>query len=808
VEIAAAHVDGSFRNRTATLRRLDASGPAFEVAGSGSISSSCSAGLQACDADLEYDVKRADLARLDTLIGGGVSGLFSSRGRFTGPIDRPRLRGDGSISRLQAPDFEALTLTAQYDVTLPSRRWQDADARADIHATFMKAFGRPLQEATGTIAKAGERLTFDVRLALDAGRKGQLAGAALLHADRRAVALSDLTVTIGRTPWRLMAAAPPPLIAWDDGGLSVGPTVFASGSGVNERIGISGTWRKDGTGALRVTATHVSLDAIEGAFQVPAGYGGTLELDATIRGTRQKPTITSRVEITDGRFRRLAYERLAGRVDYLGDDINIDVRLDQSPGVWLNAVGKVPLALFDRKLPERPFDVTVTSSSIGLGLIEAVTDAVNQVSGQMHLDVRVVGTSHDPHAQGTVDISDAAFLVAATGARYKNGRAVLKLSTDRIDVETFHVEDNSGRPLELRGSLGTHELRVGDLEIDVIARDFEVIRNELGRVNIDAMLQLRGRFEAPRVVGDLTIEGGDVNVDLILERALFQPYATEPLSLENLDAASALNPWSRLGLDIALHIPKNLRLLGQDVQITQGTPIGLGDVNLRVGGDLYLYKDPGEPLSVTGSLDAISGWYQFQGRRFDIDERTSSINFRGDLNPELYVNVTREITGVLTRVSVIGPMRGPELRLSSTPPLDPSDILSLIVFNTSANDLTAPQQQELAIRAGALAAGFLATPLISAVQRTLGLDILEIDPTGERGQGPRVNIGAQLAPGLVARFTRQFGPDAIDEATVEYSLSRLLRIRATFSDASSLSQRSPFRRVERAGIDLLLFFSF
>src|SRR4029078_10274149 len=112
-------------------------------------------------------------------------------------------------------------------------------------------------------------------------------------------------------------------------------------------------------------------------------------------------------------------------------------------------------------------------------------------------------------------IGDAAFLVAATGARYKNGRAVLKLSPDRIDVDTFHLEDSSGRPLEVRGSLATHELKVGDLEIDVIARGFEVIPHELGSVGIDAMLQLRGRFEAPRVVGDLTINGGDVNVDVI-----------------------------------------------------------------------------------------------------------------------------------------------------------------------------------------------------------------------------------------------------------------------------------------------------
>ena len=61
---------------------------------------------------------------------------------------------------------------------------------------------------------------------------------------------------------------------------------------------------------------------------------------------------------------------------------------------------------------------------------------------------------------------------------------------------------------------------------------------------------------------------------------------------------------------------------------------------------------------------------------------------------------------------------------------------------------------------------------------------------------------------LVARFSRQFGRDEYDEATIEYHLSRLLRIRGTFSDASTLNLRSPFRRVERAGIDLLVFFSF
>jgi autotransporter translocation and assembly factor TamB len=397
--------------------------------------------------------------------------------------------------------------------------------------------------------------------------------------------------------------------------------------------------------------------------------------------------------------------------------------------------------------------------------------------------------------------------VASSGARYKNVRGSFRLSRDRIDVEALHVEDRDGHPLEVRGSLGTHEMRVGDVEIDATARQFEVLRNEFGRLDVDAALQLRGHFEAPRLEGRLTVTGGELSVDRILDRAMFQPYSTQAAAAPaDVDPIAALNPWDRLALGMELHVPNTLRMVGDNVQVTPGTPLGLGNINLRVLGDLYLYKDPQQPLYVTGSFDQVTGTFAFQGRRFDLDP-VSSINFRGDLSPELFVTVTREISGVQTRVTIAGPIGQPELRLASTPPLEATDILSLIVFNTSTNQLSALQQRDLAVRAGTLAAGFLAAPIMSALERSLGLSTLEIEPGADIRTGARVTIGNELAPGLVARFSRSFGDNPYDEATLEYYLSRILRIRGTFSDASDLFI-SPFRRVERAGIDLLLFFSF
>ena len=392
-------------------------------------------------------------------------------------------------------------------------------------------------------------------------------------------------------------------------------------------------------------------------------------------------------------------------------------------------------------------DVTLTSSSVGLGLIEALTAAVREVSGTMRLNVRAIGTARDPRFTGTVGIQGAAFLVAATGVRYRNGAAAFQLAPDRVTVETLRVEDTRGRALTLVGSLGTRELRVGELAIDARARGLTVLANEFGSMEVDADLRLRGRADSPRVAGTVTVVGGEFDVDAILDRTLFRPYSTEATAAApaDIDPLAALNPWDRLGLDFELKVPNTLRMTGDNVQVSPGAPLGLGSFNLRVLGDLSFYKDPAQPLYVNGSFDSVSGSYAFQGRRFELDP-ASSINFRGDLMPEVYVSVSRLISGVDARVTIAGPLNEPELRLASTPPLEASDILSLIVFNTSTNQLTATQQQELAVRAGTLAAGFLASPLVAALERSLGLEILEIEAPDQAGGGPRVTIGDELAP--------------------------------------------------------------
>jgi translocation and assembly module TamB len=762
-------------------------------------------------AKIVYDITRADAAVLGRLSGRDLSGRLSTKGQAAGPLSRLQVDGEATVDSLDVSGVRALTASGKYAATIDIDAPEAAKGTFAGSATFIEAFGQELRAAEGRVAYDHGRLDVAVSLTRSDTLTGTVTGLFELDTARRQIAIDTLQLRLAGTDWRLEPRTPAPTLQWDDDGIAVTPMSFVDGASGTQQIEVSGTWRDDGRGRLQVNADRVFIDSFAALSSRPRRFGGVVELQATISGTTERPIISGQVAITDGRIERLSYERLAGRVEYAGDAFTVDLRFDQAPGVWLTAAGNVPAAVVDRTRADGPLDLEIRSSAIGLGLLEALTNQVTQVAGVLQVNMRAVGTSRDPHFVGVVQIDDAAFTVAATGVPYRNGSALFDLASDRVTVERFRLEDVRGRTLELRGSLATHELKLGDLEIDATARDFTVLRNAFGVVQVNADLNLRGRFEQPRVFGAVTVTDGELNVNEILDRTLFRPYATEETAptaaATGLDPLAMLNPWQRLGLDVAVGVPNTLRMTGENVQIATGTPLGLSSFNLRVIGDLYLYKDPGQPLYPTGSFDSVTGSFAFQGRRFDIDP-SSSINFRAELTPEVYLLVSRVISGVQTRITIAGPLSEPELRLASTPPLESSDILSLIVFGTSTNQLNAEQQRELAVRAGTLAAGFLATPLMAAIERTLGLEILEIEAPNQPGAGARVTIGDELAPGLVARFSRQFGQDEYDEATIEYQLSRIFRIRATFSDAGTLITRSPFRRVERAGIDFLVFFSF
>jgi translocation and assembly module TamB len=156
-------------------------------------------------------------------------------------------------------------------------------------------------------------------------------------------------------------------------------------------------------------------------------------------------------------------------------------------------------------------------------------------------------------------------------------------------------------------------------------------------------------------------------------------------------------------------------------------------------------------------------------------------------------------------------MRSPQLSLTSSPPLDEADILSMIIFNRSVNDLGTGERASLAETAGGIASGFVASPLSRSIGKALDVDLFEIttsDPqTGETAGG--VTLGKQVSDKAFVRFRQQFGQRSFTEFMIEYRLATFLRLDATVApETSAAANRLTQRRVERGGVDLIFFFSY
>jgi len=349
------------------------------------------------------------------------------------------------------------------------------------------------------------------------------------------------------------------------------------------------------------------------------------------------------------------------------------------------------------------------------------------------------------------------------------------------------------------------------VQLYVTADDFKVIDNELGNVRIESALEIGGTLAALRVGGFLGVTTGDVNLDRIIALAGSSPYPTEQIqyqtSVDESAQPATQGPFGALFMDVHLTVPDDLVVKASNLQ-TPGAPIGLGALTVTLGGDLRALKDPGGRFRLVGAVNTVRGNYDFQGRRFEI-LRDGSVRFVGEeeLNPILDLRTRRLIQGVEARVNVRGSMRKPEILLSSTPPLEQADILSLIVFNQPVNQLGEGDQISLAQRAQGLAAGAVAGQLAQSIGRALNVDTFEIQAAPETGDAAQVTIGQQVGQNLYVKVQQGIGDQGTTNFILEYELTDWLRMQSNVVEGSSTNP-SLFRRAQSTGADLIFFFSY
>jgi autotransporter translocation and assembly factor TamB len=801
LEIASANLDAHYANATGDVRWLEIVGRDLHVDGSGAIALNDDG-----QSNFTVHANSPNLATIGALVNQPITGIATLDAAITG--NKRELQAKGTLvgDGVTYGDNGALTASTDFTATIPELNAADMTVRANTRATFVTLRGQHVNEVQAKTDYQQPRVDFDLN-AKQPQRSLSLGGSAVLAQDHQQVFLRSLGVQSQGISWQLAPGAQP---AIEYGGNAVAVKDLRLVNG-NQTISVDGAFGKAGE-AMNVSLKNLDVGTVDALLLRPPQLAGRLDATSTLSGTTDAPTVDGQFTLTNGGFRQFHYESFGGTAKYAAHAVALDTRLQQNPTTWLKATGSIPMALFNRTAASstEPVDLHVDSSPIDLSLVQGVTTALTNVNGTFEAHVHVTGTAGDPKPNGAVTIQNGAFRLEPTGVAYTGLQGRIDLQPDRVHIDQITLLDNQRKPITVKGDLAIDENKVGGVSIKMHADDFKVIDNDMGNVRIKTDLSLTGDITAPRVEGSLGVMTGRIDLDPILAQTGRSAYATQetpyPASKDQGQTPSQ-DAFQALQIDLHVTVPDDLVVRASDLRAS-GSPLSLGALNVTLGGDLWIGKSPWDQIRIVGPVKTIRGFYDFQGRRFTI-LRDGTIRFDGldEIDPTLNVQTQRLIQAVTATVNVRGTLQHPEIALSSVPPLDPGDILSLIVFNQPLNQTTEAQQISLAQRAEQMVGGAATSALSKSIGNSLGLDLFELNLAPEQGGGPNVAVGQQFSQNLYLKVEQGIGTANQTNVILEYELTHWLRFRTNVLQGSA-TQQSLFQRAQSSGAALLFFFNY
>ncbi|HUE31270.1 MAG TPA: translocation/assembly module TamB domain-containing protein, partial [Verrucomicrobiae bacterium] len=303
---------------------------------------------------------------------------------------------------------------------------------------------------------------------------------------------------------------------------------------------------------------------------------------------------------------------------------------------------------------------------------------------------------------------------------------------------------------------------------------FLALRREAVEAGVSGTLTARGALTAPEVGGTLDV------VHAVLRPAGLPstPHAQPPdttiavVGLEEPPTPVAPEPTPALPAPLALAVT---------IRIADDASVRRTDANIGLGGELALAKVRGEPPQVTGQVRLLHGWFEFQGRHFEIKEGTITLGGGTPPRPVFDVTAGYRTPGYRIEVHITGSADKPNLTFTSDPPLEQADILSVILFGKPARELGHGQSVALQQQALQIATGYVVPELRNSVMNVLGVDTLEVAFSDQPQAPGQVRVGRYVAQDVLISLGQEFGSHVGQVVGIEYAVGTNVSVRASTS---------------------------
>jgi autotransporter translocation and assembly factor TamB len=412
---------------------------------------------------------------------------------------------------------------------------------------------------------------------------------------------------------------------------------------------------------------------------------------------------------------------------------------------------------------------------MNLTTLQPFLPELEDLSGNLNAELSASGQTADPLIEGHLEIRELSFQPAWFDSPLNRGLVKIGFSQNRIRVDTLLMRKDQG-VVFVSGSLVHDKGALSSVDLKVSVDDLEINRpKELILVVKSARLGYRSQNSYHLLDGDVVLGESRMLVN-------FRPQSILPF------AQAAQKP--------ARELPSLLQTTKMNVRLRESRNLWVDNnlAHLRLHTELSVIGSPAQP-NITGRVVVEEGYVLYLDRKFQVKQGVVDFIDPDRLNPVIDFNAqatvtsyqATEATPYVITLAITGPLDEAVVELTSDPPQDKSNILSLLTIGATREQLggqdatgkDASLSSVLKERAQSISSQKIAGYTSRKVSSFLGLEQFTIEGNlfrFDNSWGPQLLASKKISPGVEITYITTVGHSNENSFRLDYRLSKHLSL--------------------------------
>jgi len=417
----------------------------------------------------------------------------------------------------------------------------------------------------------------------------------------------------------------------------------------------------------------------------------------------------------------------------------------------------------------------VLEGALALAPLKGFSKRIGVLRGDADFTLTVAGKWNNPQIVGSLNVTNASFGLKDVHQRISSINGYFYFEEDRIVIQRLTGKLGGG-DIDVSGLIYLKGFNIKRFYIDTRLNNITTSISKDFTVNFNGDIFYNGTLESQNIAGEVKIsraryrERVEWKSWLLKAKPKEKPKA-EPTKLE------------KAGLNIKMYGAENI-IVDNNIART----------HLKV--DMVLRGTVGHPL-LFGRIESREGKVYFRNNEFRILSANADFADPNRINPMMEIVAQTIVKGYNIKLSLEGQMEHFNLSLVSDPPLEETDILSLLTVGQIGKELRGLEGGIGAGEAAAFLTGKVQDVFEERLRNITGLDRVQVDPYVSKSTGmvgPRVTVSKRLlGDKLFVTYISSVGSTEEQVLRLEYILGKNVSLVGVRDEKGSVGGDIKFR---------------